>query len=106
VDLVAIIAGSEVEFRDTSADEMVVPEWQSLWSDRLAGGVLQVDAAGQGPSVFGIQNREMQLRAMRREAPGATHDRNERFVQTHDFECSDDRVLNLTVHGNFSCRTG
>src|SRR5881394_1907551 len=96
VDFEGIRAGSKVEFRDACTDKMVVPIWQPVRPNRLASGVLHVDAAGQQFSGIGIKNGEMHLRALRRDEASATQDRHKR-VAGHDFWCSCGIVLYIRL---------
>ena len=103
VDLVGIGAGSEVELRDAGADEMVVPERQPLGSNRLAGRVLHVDAAGQEFSGVEIKNFETKLCAMCRDGAGPTQNRKQQVLPKHDFRCSGNSVVQKLTHcSNFS----
>ena len=80
VDLVGVSSGSELERRDASTDEMVVPEGQSLGSNRLAGRVLHVDAARQGFARVGITNREMNLCALCRDEAQTIQSRKQQVL--------------------------
>src|SRR5688572_11727433 len=69
IQLVGVVARRELKFRHSVADEMVVPEGQSLGSNRFAGVVLQVNAAWQWLGVV-ANDSEADLTAMGSRKPG------------------------------------